>query len=156
MRPRLAVAAILIAAIAVVFVVRTRRHSNPGPTAATATVPQHATPSNVPTQAQLQSDILRNGLTPEKAVLFFGMVVGPLPGVSVPDGSRDPSEFDGTLAVEYLYREWNALTDAQRRAARPLIEGPAAASGRASRSSHPLEPAVVLAAYAPPQPETPA
>src|ERR1700686_2761380 len=49
-------------------------------------------------QQQLVAEILSLGLTSERAKLLFSMVVGPLPGVSVPSESRDPSDFDGTLA----------------------------------------------------------
>lgn len=72
----------------------------------------------------LVNEIQTQGLTPERATLLFGMMVGPLPGVTVPPGSGDPGDFDGTLAVTYLARVWNALTPAQRDAATKLIDGP--------------------------------
>src|SRR5579863_3720824 len=125
MRSRLIVAgvAILIAVVGVLVITK-HRHAVP---AREATVPPARQPSNpassgggTATQApihgerQLVSQILEQGLTPERAKLLFSMVVGDLPGVSVPEGSRNSADFDGTLAVSYISQVWDSLTPEQR------------------------------------------
>jgi hypothetical protein len=84
---------------------------------------------------QLYDQIQQLGITPERAKLLFSLAIGPLPGVSVPDGARDPHDFCGTLAVGYLYQVWNELTDAQRDKARELLATSPAARASTSRSS---------------------
>ncbi len=97
---------------------------------------------------ELVAEILKKGLTPERAKLLFGMVIGPLPGVTVPAESRDPGDFDGSLAVTYIYQVWDSLTPEQRTAARKLIHRPRGASA-ASRASSPFYlPGLIPAAYA--------
>jgi len=149
-RPRTRI--LIVVAVAIVFAVAVywRFRPSPKPAApppAAATGAATAPPAVAPTQQQLQADIRQKGLTPDRAKLLFSMVVGPLPGVTVPAGSRDPTDFDGTLAVQYLYHEWSALTDAQRRAAAPLIEGPTTAP-RTARWS-PDRPALMPVAFVP-------
>ncbi len=75
-------------------------------------------------QMQLVSEILQKGLTAERAERLFSFVVGPLPGVRVPrvDGGR--YDFDGTLALSYIYEVWDSLTDQQRAVAEALIQPP--------------------------------
>ena len=64
------------------------------------TQPSAVTSSTKPTsQMQLYEQIQQLGITPERAKLLFSLAIGPLPGVSVPDGARDPHDFCGTLAV---------------------------------------------------------
>ncbi len=142
MRTRLVVlsVAIVIAALAVLAV---RSHLKPKsaahqPTAATAQPgsPPAATSASKSeaqlTQRQLAALILQEGLTPERAKALFSMAMGPLPGVDVPVGDRDPTDFDGTLAIIYLYRVWDSLTPEQQKAAGQLINR--AENARASRS----------------------
>jgi hypothetical protein len=82
----------------------------------------------VASQAALETDIAVNGVTPEKAKLLFSIAIAPLPGVTVPpDVVRDRTEFDGTLAVGYLYKVWEFLTPEQRHAAAHWIQRSATA-----------------------------
>ena len=86
-------------------------------------------PSAAASQELLESDIIRNGVTPESAKLLFSAVIAPLPGVTIPAGFvSDPAEFDGTLAAGYLYEVWAFLTPEQRKAAAQLIQGKAGSS----------------------------
>jgi hypothetical protein len=115
--------------------------------------------SGAPTQKQLYADIIEKGLTPERAEQLFSMVVGPLPGVTPPTSGRDATDFDGTLAVGYLYGVWSSLTPEQRQAASQLIAPKSAASRVSANHSsvfrnHP--PRVVLAAYSAVAADTPA
>src|SRR5579885_368503 len=89
-------------------------------------------PAAPTTTAQLVHDIIRHGVTPERAKLLFSMVVGPLPGVSLPPPEADPPYFDGNLAIEYLNHAWDSLTQEQRDAAAKLIhhEQPKSTGGR--------------------------
>ncbi len=74
--------------------------------------------------ASLLDQILKQGLTPDRAKLLFSMVLGPLPGVSVPAQSRDRSLFDGTPAVSYIWQVWDSLTPEQQTVAANLIHRP--------------------------------
>jgi hypothetical protein len=103
--------------------------------------------SPVPGQKQLLNDIIEKGVTPERAKLLFSMAVGPLPGVTVPPGSRDPADFDGTLAVGYLTEEWDSLTPEQRTVARQLIYGSFNGLGGQRSSSATPRSMVVPVAY---------
>lgn len=67
--------------------------------------------------------MLEKGVTVERATQLFSMALGPLPGVATPTWKRDPSDFDGTPAISYLFQVWGSLTPEQRRAAAQLIEG---------------------------------
>ncbi len=97
---------------------------------------------------ELVAEILKEGLTPERAKALFSMVVGPLPGVVAPAGGRDASDFDGTLAVTYIYQVWDSLTPEQRAAARELIHHPGATSAARRTSSLLYLPGLIPAAYA--------
>jgi hypothetical protein len=77
-------------------------------------------------QQQLETDLIVNGVTPERAKPLFSVAIGPLPGVDIPAGfARDPTDFDGTPAITALYQVWNSLTPDQRRAAGHLLQRPA-------------------------------
>jgi len=116
---------------------------NTSPTASAGSSASVAAPS----QAQLESDIIRNGVTPESATLLFSVVIAPLPGVTIPSGfARDPAEFDGTLAVEYLYDVWPFLTPEQRQAAAKLVQGKAGAAPAAPAAQ---PPSILPAVYRP-------
>src|SRR5580704_4891972 len=99
----------------------------------TAPAPSSSAAADLPTQKQLYDDIRRKGLTPERAKLLFSMVIGPLPGVTVPAGGRDPDVFCGTRAVGYLYQVWSSLTQDQRDAASKLIDRSTTASASSGR-----------------------
>src|SRR5581483_8017107 len=87
------------------------------------------------TEKQLIRDIVRQGLTPERAKLLFSMEVGPLPGVTVPEGERDAADFDGTLAIGYIDHVWASLTPEQRAAVSRLIDRSSPAASHAQPSS---------------------
>ena len=92
--------------------------SPPSPSSAAAT-----SSALVASQAALETDIAANGVTPDKAKLLFSIAIAPLPGVTVPrDVVRDRTQFDGTLAVGYLYQVWEFLTPEQRHAAAHWIQ----------------------------------
>ena len=132
MRTRLVlIGAVVLLVIFAVLAARNWLRSKPTPQSARVAGPQ---PKSLPAaqsggvaprplhgQNQLVAQILEQGLTPERARLLFSMVVGPLPGVSPPPDSRDPADFDGTLAVSYIYQVWSSLTPEQRQAALRLI-----------------------------------
>jgi hypothetical protein len=129
-RPLILAVAIVVA-ILLVFALRSH-FGFPGstqpmkPAAAPAVaVPAAPPPASAPplTQQQVGSAILTQGLTPERAKLYFGMVVGPLPGLQLPEGGRDAGDFDGTLAIQYLLSVWDSLSAGQRAAAWKLIFG---------------------------------
>src|SRR5580704_6587392 len=119
----------MLLVVLVVLVVRSRLESpaahppNAGvhPDSSFGGLGTSSAPGLAQTQEQLLKDITKQGNTPERAKLLFSMAVGPLPGVTVPVAGRDPADFDGTLAVGYLYQVWNSLTAAQRAAAAQLI-----------------------------------
>src|SRR5690348_12772871 len=97
-------------------------HPLVAPQTATAPAPASATAAAsgevVQSQAQLQDDIIKHGVTPERAKLLFSLVVIPLPGVTIPPGiKRDPTQFDGTPAATYLMSVWDTLTPEQRKVA---------------------------------------
>ncbi len=98
-------------------------------------------------QLELVSQILEQGLTPERAEVLFSLVVGPLPGVAIPSGSTDPADFDGTLAVSYIYQVWNSLTPEQHSAAARLIHRSVAVPG-GKRSSLSIISALVPTLHA--------
>ncbi len=109
----------------------------PAPMATAAVAP--ATPTVLAaSQEDLENDILRNGATPEKAALLFSLVVAPLPGVTIPANIvRDPTEFDGTIAVQQLYAVWDFLTPAQRAAVARVIRGADASPAPRVSALHP-------------------
>jgi len=100
-----------------------------------ANTPTTSATAQVPAQRQIAEDIRRLGLTPERAKMLFSMTVGPLPGVSVPAGGRDPGDFDGTQAIAYLVRVWDSLSAEQQKTAAELIHG--APGARAERTPLP-------------------
>src|SRR5579883_230262 len=162
MRHRPMVAGVSLA-LAVVLALVIGRHlrsrpASPGTTAPpaqqTAAGPPAAGPASAappsPTPRHLLADIIEQGVTPERAKLLFSMAVGPLPGVTVPAAQRrDPTDFDGTLAVGYITQEWDSLTPEQRRAADRLIH-PARRSPGGQRSASAAPRSMVLpVAYVP-------
>ncbi len=139
MRNRLVVFGVLIVvAVSVALAVRSHLRSKTAASPAIAATarsggspepPTRTEAASVLTQQQLASAIIEQGVTPERAKQLFSMLVGPLPGVEVPATGRDPTDFDGTLAIGYIYKVWGALTPEQREAAAHLINR----SGNASR-----------------------
>jgi hypothetical protein len=131
MRNRLVVFGVLIVVTgSVVLAVRSHlRSKTAAPPAIVATTrtggspepPSRTEAAPVLTQQQLAAAIIEQGVTPERAKQLFSMVVGPLPGVDVPATGRDPTDFDGTLAIGYIYKVWDALTPEQREAAAKLV-----------------------------------
>lgn len=168
MRSRLIViSAVAVLCVVVLMMVRSRSRSGPEgrqavdtkqPRAATTATP--VAPPAVPAQRQLVADILHNGVTPDRAKMLFSMVVGPLPGVTVPADGRDPTDYDGTLAVSYLYRVWDSLTPEQQKAAAMLIAGPANVRASSENATRPTSagraPMLVPASYVFFTPDTPA
>jgi len=154
-RPVLAGVTIVIGVL-MALVVRNRPRAKPATPVVSRTGVQ---PSNVLPPAagtvpqpihgehELVTQILEQGLTPERAKLLFSMVVGDLPGVSVPAGSRNSADFDGTLAVGYIIQEWDSLTPAQRSAAAHLIHPSDTSSGGKQSSSAGSHPMVLPVAY---------
>ena len=148
-----AIVAVLIVAAALVWLRRPASPSAPAPApqakpAAAAAPPKGA----VPSQQQLETDLIVNGVTPERAKLLFSVAIGPLPGVDIPAGfARDPTDFDGTPAITALYQVWNSLTPDQRRAAGHLLQRPVSTSERRDDG-----PAVRLAAFHTSEPSAPA
>ena len=131
MRNRLVIFGVLIiVAVSVALAVRSHLKSKTAaPPAIVATTrvggspepPTRPEAAAVLTQQQLAAAIIQQGVTPERARQFFSMLVGPLPGVEVPATGRDPTDFDGTLAIGYIYKVWGALAPEQREAAAKLI-----------------------------------
>jgi hypothetical protein len=65
------------------------RSKQPAPsTRATQSPPASSAPAPLSVQAQLQAEIRRHGVNPGRATQLFSLVVGPLPGVSVPAGDH--------------------------------------------------------------------
>jgi von Willebrand factor type D domain len=148
MRRLLLVLAVVIVAIAGFVFFRNRGKSSASPPKPAAA--QSAQwPEDIPSQQKLTIDIVRQGITPERAKLLFSMAVGPLPGVKVPVEARDPSDFDGTMAIGYLYHFWNTLTPEQRAAAADLIRPLERTRQRQSRKKRPFFelPRVLPAAF---------
>jgi len=112
------------------------------PTAGAPPAQAAAAPAVVLTQRQLAAEIIKHGVTPERAKQLFSMVVGPLPGVSVPAGGRDPSDYCGTPAVGYIHQVWDSLTPEQRKAATQLIH-PAGNAPAARMSTASLLPQLI-------------
>ncbi len=154
--PVVAGVSIVVVVVLVALASRYRVHRKPAPqVAGPAPAQARSTPAPIGVPApppvhgehRLVAQILEQGLTPERAKLLFSMVVGPLPGVSVPAESRNPADWDGTLAVSYLGQEWDSLTPAQRAVATQLINRSGQAPG-GQRSSLPSQrPMVVPVAY---------
>ena len=102
MRNRLAVFGVsIVVAVAVVLAVRhhlrSKTAAGPAIVATTRTggspePPTRTVAAAVLTQQQLASTIIEQGVTPERAKQYFSMVVGPMPGVDVPDTGRDPTD----------------------------------------------------------------
>jgi hypothetical protein len=55
-------------------------------------------------------------ITPQLALRAFSIAYGPLPGVTVPKGTRLGAPQSGTLAMQLVARVWDQLTPAQRTA----------------------------------------
>lgn len=124
----LAAALVLIVVVAVLGLRNWRRANVSSPIANKMTAQSPGKPAaqpSVATQApgasDLVAEILKQGLTPERAKVLFSVVVGPLPGVTLPAVRRDPSVFDGTIAIGFLARVWDSLTPEQRAVAAALI-----------------------------------
>lgn len=140
-RRMIVVATVVVAALGIAFILwrfksKDAKQSRPAVQQSANGGPGSKAP---PTQAQLVHDMIRHGVTPDHAKLLFSMVVGPLPGVSLPPPEADPPYFDGNLAIEYLNHVWDSLTPEQRDAAAKLIhhEQPKSQSGmRAWPSAH--------------------
>jgi hypothetical protein len=101
----------------------------PEPASPPPATPAPSVAGRAKSQQDLLSDITTSGVTRERATQLFAMAVGPLPGIAAPAGKRDSTDFDGTLAVGYLYQVWDSLTPEQQRAATRLIRGARADSG---------------------------
>jgi von Willebrand factor type D domain len=153
MRSKLLVAAIALV-VAVAVVAWFMRGSKPSATqqAAARSTPSGPTPQiagpneTARSQQELESEIITKGVTPERAKLLFSMVVGPLPGVAMPPTiARDPREFDGTAAIQFLSYVWNDLTAEQQHAAAVLINRPE----KAPQSTALQIPRLVLATFLP-------
>jgi hypothetical protein len=147
-RAGLIVGALILVLILAVFALRHWPHSKTASRSANVTQGQPASPpaqpANAPrgpihSQVELLHEILTQGLTPERAKLLFSLVVGPLPGVTVPPGSGNPYDFDGTPAISYIYQVWDSLTEEQRAAAEKLIQRPGHQGNPGSRP--PFSPA---------------
>ena len=115
-------AVVLLAAAAAVFLIRSRPAA-PAPAAAqpVASRPAQVNSGGETAQQQLSLDIIRNGLTLDKAKRMFSMVFGDLPGIVTPPGARDPDQFCGTLAANYIYRFWNELAPTEQAAAEKVL-----------------------------------
>src|SRR5579872_1549316 len=82
--------------------------------------------------SSVERDIIANGLTVERARLFFSLAFGPLPGVTLPSNVvRDQSLQDGNPAVDAIYLVWDQLTDEQRAAAAARMHTPTTPTGTA-------------------------
>jgi len=146
------IAVIVVLAAAAVAVVWWRTWSHPEqPTSSAATPTAIAaaparTGSPVRSEAELLNQIIREGVTPERAKLLFSIEIGKLPGVDVPAGlPRDTSRFDGTPAATYLMGVWESLTQEQRDASAKYLHLPSSASaGLMDQSDR-----VVRASFAP-------
>jgi hypothetical protein len=120
---------ILLAAIGLLYRISTQ-HGPVGAAASQAPAPVAAAAvGGVQSQQQLRALIAKDGVTPERAKLYFSLAIGTLPGVTIPAGiARDPAEFDGTPAAVDLMQVWDTLTQEQRQAAAKLMGLPAAAA----------------------------
>jgi hypothetical protein len=162
-----AVLALVVAAAGTLWVVRRARAvppaAAPAPTAATPAAPPVAAAAPA---ASLLDDIIRDGLTPDRARRLFTAVIGPLPGVQLAAGDRDPGAFDGTFAIQEIYRVWPYLTPEQRQAAAALIQPSTAAPAarlmgtdahvRLASWTMPERMAILPAAFRAPDTNTPA
>lgn len=117
----------------------------------TAAISGHAASAGqASSQAQLLSDIITKGVTPERAKQYFSLAVAPLPGVSIDGMTHDPSDFDGTAAVYYLRQVWTSLTADQKTSAHDVMVGTGArASQRGSLAIG--QPRVLLAGFGAPE-----
>ena len=130
--------AVVVLVLLVAAILWWRRPTSPPSSASSSaaqtaggTAAAFAVPADIKSQAALEADIRQNGVTPGKATLLFSLAIAPLPGVTIPAGFvRDPTDFDGTPAVEALYQVWAFLTPEQRRVAAELIQGNATRSAR--------------------------
>src|SRR4051794_30247819 len=134
MRSKSILAALVAVAVVIGagFWIRSRRTpppSTPANAAAPSTpaAPAHARADRL--QRRLHLDILHNGLTPDKAKQLFSLMLGDLPGMTMPDEERDPDEFCGTMAVTYIHQVWGALTAAERDAVNKVL-GPSPRTAR--------------------------
>src|SRR5579862_7096219 len=130
-RTATAVVAIIVVAIVAIALLLRFKHQ-PGRASAPA-APDAAVPASPPngaqSQQQLRALIAKDGVTPERAKLYFSLAIGSLPGVTIPAGmQRDRAEFDGTGAATELMQVWNTLTPDQRKVAAQLMGLPAAAA----------------------------
>jgi hypothetical protein len=72
--------------------------------------------------AQVSSTIDRDGTVPlETALQAFALLIGPLPGVSPPDGSA-PAISSGSAPIRWILGNWDGLTGAQRDAVAAALE----------------------------------
>ena len=125
-----AIVAVLGGTIAGVIILG-RHGSSAAP--ATSTSSSH---EGVTSEDQLVTLIRTQGLTPQRAEELFALDIGPLPGVSVV-GIKPDNGFDGTVAAEALYGEWNNLSQSVRNAATKLL------SPSAIEAVPPLAPATL-------------
>ncbi|HLN29778.1 MAG TPA: hypothetical protein VK395_18675, partial [Gemmataceae bacterium] len=148
MRARLLVLGVSLVVALVVALAAWNHLRSKGP-ASPATVerrPTGSVPAVVLSPRQLTAEIIEHGVTPERAKQLFSMVVGPLSGVGTAAKTRDPSEYDGTLAVGYIYQVWDSLTVEQREAAMRLIH-PAGNTRVARVSTASLLPQLIPAGF---------
>jgi len=147
-RARLLVLGVSLVVALVVALAAWNHLRSKGP-ASPATVerrPTGSVPAVVLSPRQLTAEIIEHGVTPERAKQLFSMVVGPLSGVGTAAKTRDPSEYDGTLAVGYIYQVWDSLTVEQREAAMRLIH-PAGNTRVARVSTASLLPQLIPAGF---------
>jgi hypothetical protein len=111
MRWQLVAVLVFVAVIGIVGWWSLRAKHTP-PSSQPATAPARTSSSEQPaaggtplTQNQLELDILRDGLMPERAKPLFSVVIGPLHGVTISvKPSTDPADFDVTSAIDNLYQ----------------------------------------------------
>ncbi len=121
------VVAIILIAAALALLIRLKHQPAPAsaPAASEAAAPA-VQASGTQSQQQLRALIAKDGVTPERAKLYFSLAIGSLPGVTIPPGmTRDRAEFDGTPAAVDLMEVWETLTPGQRQVAAQLMDLPA-------------------------------
>jgi len=128
----------VVVTVAILIWIRSRQPQPLGqttPAASTASAPAPPETRGNPGdfERQLYRDIARGGVTTERALQLFSIVVGPLPGVNVPENAAEPGEFCATAAVNAVFAVWPSLTDAQRAAIRQYIGSPSRVSDRMER-----------------------
>jgi len=88
----------VVVTVAILIWIRSRQPQPLGqttPAASTASAPAPPETRGNPGdfERQLYRDIARGGVTPERALQLFSIVVGQLPGVNVPENAAEPGEF---------------------------------------------------------------